>query len=64
MIRSTNARTILDLCCPPVLDERPTPYHHRYDTDVLLIPESANYEMTQRAALARQWIADNAEACA
>lgn len=52
---------VVDLCCTPVLDQRPVGYRHLYDPDVLHILAAANQGMAQRADLARQWIAQHAE---
>ncbi|WP_326768782.1 hypothetical protein OG978_33425 [Streptomyces sp. NBC_01591] len=62
--RSPLSRGVVDLCCVPVLDERPLGYRHLYDPDVLHTLKAANRDMTERATLARQWVAQHAEVCA
>ncbi|WTW98248.1 hypothetical protein OG216_35095 [Streptomycetaceae bacterium NBC_01309] len=52
---------VVDLCSTPALDRRPEHYHHLYDPEVLRTLAAANRDMAERAAHARQWIAQNAE---
>lgn len=60
-ITAPQARRVLDLCATPALTDRPANYRHLYDLDVLRALASANEEMTERAFLARRWIAEKAE---
>lgn len=52
---------VLDLCGTPALETRPDGYCHLYDPGVLQALADANSDMTDRASLARQWIAEHAE---
>ncbi|MFF8789205.1 hypothetical protein [Streptomyces sp. NPDC015125] len=55
------AGRIVDLCGTPALEERTDGYSHLYDPDVLQILADANRGLSESAAMARQWIAENAE---
>ncbi|MDT3399831.1 hypothetical protein RKE29_24865 [Streptomyces sp. B1866] len=61
---SSRCGGVVDLCGTPALDQRPEGYHHLYDPEVLRTLAVANRDLAERAALARQWIIQQAEVLA